>query len=217
MDVKATLQVANGDRAKALKMLEDPDALMANPDIKRIIAEGAGESALEVVEGQYPEGEAAADGAAAAATATAGGEAVADAGKVEGRGRQQQGSNTVEEKKEEVVEKEATDEDPREHLNIVFIGHGACAGGMLLCPLSYVFLFVMYDGAWRVLNFHFRGVFFSFLSSAICHLLQLRMSATIASCFGVCCTDHTIPYHTREATAAPLVRSCYIHTDRVGW
>ncbi|CAM9662077.1 unnamed protein product, partial [Ectocarpus fasciculatus] len=27
---KATLQVANGDRAKALKMLEDPDALMAN-------------------------------------------------------------------------------------------------------------------------------------------------------------------------------------------
>lgn len=138
MDVKATLQVANGDRAKALKMLEDPDALMANPDIKQIIAEGAGESALEVVEGKYPEGdEAAADGAAG------GGEGVVEADKVEEG--EEQSSNTGAKKVEEVVEKEATDEDPREHLNIVFIGHGACvscgcsaARRLLSCHAVYV-------------------------------------------------------------------------------
>lgn len=111
--LQATLQVAGGDRAKALKMLEDPDALMANPDIKKIIAEGAAteDAALEVVEGQYPE-------------ATA----VSRAGGGKGSGRKGGGGGTgaapAEKEKEEVVEKEATDEDPREHLNLVFIGHG---------------------------------------------------------------------------------------------
>ena len=31
-----TLQIANGDRAAALKMLEDPDALMANPVVMKV-------------------------------------------------------------------------------------------------------------------------------------------------------------------------------------
>lgn len=116
--------MAGGDRTKAVKMLEDPDALMANPEINRIIAAGAGESSLEVVEGQYPEEAAAAVGAAAV-------EGAAGAEKATGRRRT---SNNGAPEKEEVVEKEATDEDPREHLNLVFIGHGVwvclwvCAG-----------------------------------------------------------------------------------------
>lgn len=113
-DRQATLQVAGGDRSRALKMLEDPDALMANPEVKRIIAEGAGGTALEVVEGQYPEKEAAA--AAAGSTAAAAGAAAEKA----------TGARRKEKEKEEAAEaeKEATDEDPREHLNLVFIGHG---------------------------------------------------------------------------------------------
>lgn len=47
--------MANGDRAKALKMLEDPDTLLKNATVQKIIAEGAQASDLEVVEGQYPE------------------------------------------------------------------------------------------------------------------------------------------------------------------
>lgn len=47
--------MANGDRAQALKMLEDPDALFKNPSVQKIIAEGAQSSDLEVEDGQYPE------------------------------------------------------------------------------------------------------------------------------------------------------------------
>lgn len=54
--------MANGDRAKALKMLEDPDALMANETVQAIIAEGAKGSDLEVVEGKYAEPAAATGG-----------------------------------------------------------------------------------------------------------------------------------------------------------
>lgn len=54
--------MANGNRAKALKMLEDPDALMANETVQAIIAEGAEGSDLEVVEGKYAEPAAAVGG-----------------------------------------------------------------------------------------------------------------------------------------------------------
>lgn len=36
------------------------------------------------------------------------------------------GTVAAEEAAAEAAEKEATDEDPREHLNLVFIGHGQC-------------------------------------------------------------------------------------------
>ena len=39
-------------------------------------------------------------------------------------GGQKEGAAAAEEAAPAVVEKEATDEDPREHLNLVFIGHG---------------------------------------------------------------------------------------------
>eukprot|EP00752_Nemacystus_decipiens_P012253 g10861.t1 len=132
---KATLQVAGGDRTEAIKMLEDPDALLANPEINRIIAEGAGETSLEVVEGQYPEEAATAVGAAAAAGAGAPGAEKAT------EGRRKAGNNGAP-SKEEVVEKEATDEDPREHLNIVFIGHVDAGKSTLSGNILYLTDFV---------------------------------------------------------------------------
>lgn len=47
---QATLEVAKGNRETAVKMLEDPDALMANPEIQKIIAEGAQGSEIEVLD-----------------------------------------------------------------------------------------------------------------------------------------------------------------------
>eukprot|EP00903_Cladosiphon_okamuranus_P018854 g17342.t1 len=129
---KATLQVAGGDRAKAIKMLEDPDALMANPEINRIIAEGAGETSLEVVEGQYPE-----EAAAGAAKAEEGAP-----GADKSQGGRRTGSKNGAEAKEEVVEKEATDEDPREHLNLVFIGHVDAGKSTLSGNILYLTDFV---------------------------------------------------------------------------
>ena len=51
--------MAGGDRAKAWNMLGDPDALLANETIQRIIAEGAqsSDADLDIVDGQYPEGQ----------------------------------------------------------------------------------------------------------------------------------------------------------------
>lgn len=120
----ATLKLSNGDREKAMKLLEDPDALMQYPEIKAIMdgAEGTGEEDWE----------------AAAEKAT---EPVAEAGNT-----QQEISSPVKETTkpaassaptaaatEEVeadgeagstVDVSALQEgDPREHLNIVFIGH----------------------------------------------------------------------------------------------
>lgn len=116
--------MAGGDRSKALKMLEDPDALMANPEVAKIIAEGVGDTSLEVVEGQCSEGDAPAAAAAASGAAAAGGGGADGAAKAKGGRRTGSSSAGGAGEKEEVVEKEATDEDPREHLNIVFIGHG---------------------------------------------------------------------------------------------
>ena len=199
-------------------MLEDPDALMADPEIKRIIAEGAGATALEVVEGQYPEGggaAAAAGGAAAAAAAAAAagepGAAAAETTKAEG-GRQKGSSKGADKEKEEVVvEKEATDEDPREHLNIVFIGHGAfattgsCFSVFCVC---YVFAGGAYLGKY--------GSFFSLpawclptaaaccLPSA-CHDCSMR-STTMCQCRA--CRATMLAYYT-TAQAVPIrLTSC---------
>ncbi|CAM9200140.1 unnamed protein product [Laminaria digitata] len=135
---KATLQVANGDRAKALKMLEDPDALFKNASVQKIIAEGAQSSGLEVVEGQYPEVSKPAEAKPEKEGPGKGAEGAGKRG--EGGGGGKAGGGTAAE--EAVVEKEATDEDPREHLNLVFIGHVDAGKSTLSGNILYITDFV---------------------------------------------------------------------------
>jgi len=97
-------KIANGDREKALNLINDPDALTQYPEVEKLIAElgeqdeameedDAGDTIVEATEKmQISE-------PAAAAPAPA-----------------------KEEEAEEPME-EVTEGDPREHLNLVFIGH----------------------------------------------------------------------------------------------
>jgi peptide chain release factor subunit 3 len=118
-----------GDREKAIKMLEDPDSLMQYPEIKRIMESQASGDAddWEGSASQEAPAPVAAPAAAAAAKVSApaasesapspakkeGGAAVAADGE-EGDADEEAGAASA----EVLVEG-----DPREHLNLVFIGH----------------------------------------------------------------------------------------------
>lgn len=134
---KATLELSLGDRNKAMKLLEDPDALMAFPEIRAIMeAQDAAEATQEDWEIPTPASES----------------AIPDAGPVIPEPVPTSSRATPvpvpgeKEEEEEVTETAVIAEgDPREHLNLVFIGHVdagnpislplcACAV-VLLCPL----------------------------------------------------------------------------------
>ena len=131
---KATLKVANGDRAKAIELLEDPDALMQYPEVRAIMeasdgdeAENAGDedgkkSDLEDWEVNGDDDKKDVSGAITAESVAAPSEVGVN--------------NAVASKKAVVVAAESAEDgevddsnlvlqegDPREHLNIVFIGH----------------------------------------------------------------------------------------------
>jgi peptide chain release factor subunit 3 len=120
---KATLVIAGGDRKAALKLLEDPDALVQYPEIKKIMeAQVSGdnddwETTANVAEGQ--KGETVVEKVLHVEPTTKLAEAVAAPSAVaEYTGGDS--SNTAVVEGEDVEEAE---EDPREHLNLVFIGH----------------------------------------------------------------------------------------------
>lgn len=106
---KATLSLNNGDRKAALKMLEDPDTLMQHPEIKKIMDSGSlGEDDEDDWEKSAPAVEAVPEVVAkVAAPILEKKDPVVEAVVVE----------------EEIAVIEAVEGDPREHLNLVFIGH----------------------------------------------------------------------------------------------
>lgn len=115
---RATLQLTLGDREKAIKMLEDPDALMQFPEIKKIMEEQsaddwetANDSKIEPVSIAV---ESKVDANDAVPTST-------NAPTPTKKNIQ----STAEEDDEniEVADIVLQEGDPREHLNIVFIGH----------------------------------------------------------------------------------------------
>ena len=100
----ATLKVSNGDREAALRLLDDPDALMAYPEIVAIM-----ESSEPVGEEDWETNQ---DVAVKEATSEVSVE------KTTTYKKQAPGKKVVEEEEVEEI-----DVDPREHMNIVFIGH----------------------------------------------------------------------------------------------
>jgi hypothetical protein len=123
----ATLSVCEGDRERALKMLEDPDSLMQYPEIREIMERQEGEG-----EGEGDDWE------TTDATATEmGSMKIADEQvqvQVDTNTNTNTGSDSAapspKAKKPEAEEEEyeetavaLEDGDPREHLNLVFIGH----------------------------------------------------------------------------------------------
>ena len=113
---KVFLKIAGGDKAKAQSMLLEPDEFMELPEVIAAL-EGGGDDAWDADAPLAPAGGAAEEPAAAskpppapsaASSGGGGGAAVAD---------------DDEEAEGAVVEVEEVEADPREHLNLVFIGH----------------------------------------------------------------------------------------------
>jgi len=137
---KAVLKIAEGDREKAVKMLEDPDALMSFPDVKAIMdSGGAGDKteedweasgfsvgALEKVpeknapppETISPVGATHEPSTSKAASTPAATEDDIEPGMDDSSGAQEL--------------------DPREHLNIVFIGHVDAGKSTLSGSILYI-------------------------------------------------------------------------------
>eukprot|EP00640_Fibrocapsa_japonica_P000610 CAMPEP_0113942694 /NCGR_PEP_ID=MMETSP1339-20121228/8340_1 /TAXON_ID=94617 /ORGANISM="Fibrocapsa japonica" /LENGTH=642 /DNA_ID=CAMNT_0000947239 /DNA_START=65 /DNA_END=1993 /DNA_ORIENTATION=+ /assembly_acc=CAM_ASM_000762 len=126
---KATLSLASGDRAKAMKMLEDPDSLMKNPTIIAALGMEGGEGAGGEAAASW-EDEAEEEASSAPPSAPAQAQAQAP--------QEEEEEQVVEDKKPPPAPPAAqntesasppppagsvVDADEREHLNIVFIGH----------------------------------------------------------------------------------------------
>jgi len=93
----AVLKIAGGDKVKAMKMVGDPDSLMQYPEVVKILEETAGDGSEEDL------------------TAGVSSMDIDDS---------KPSATPVAMEEEEVAIEEVTDEgDPREHLNLVFIGH----------------------------------------------------------------------------------------------
>jgi len=118
---QAVLKICEGDRSRAMKMLEDPDQLSKYPEIESLI-EASGENDEKEMDWEKEGG---GDGAAAAAEGSddLSGQ-VKDKLKIDERDTEADVEEEEDEDDEEPLpKKEIKTGDPREHLNLVFIGH----------------------------------------------------------------------------------------------
>ena len=119
---KAVLKIVNGDRAAAFKMLENPDELDRYPDIRAILESGEG---AEAVDDWERKGSSGAEGGSAGEEKTSSGKAGLAAADIAG-----------DELAEDTAVLEET--DPREHLNLVFIGHVDAGKSTLSGSILYI-------------------------------------------------------------------------------
>ncbi|KAL9187639.1 hypothetical protein ACHAXT_006017 [Thalassiosira profunda] len=113
---QCVLKICEGDRGRALKLINDPDSLTKYPEVEALIAAGDGDAAMEEEDWEKAD-----EGAAAAA----------DAGELAGKVEEMKidaapaaaKPPAAAPAKEPSVEVAAVEGDPREHLNLVFIGH----------------------------------------------------------------------------------------------
>lgn len=94
---QAVLKISEGDREKALKLINNPDELAAFPEIQKILEETGGDADNEEEEGDLAD-------------------AMEEKAKIED-------AEDDEEEESEAPSKPVKEGDPREHLNLVFIGH----------------------------------------------------------------------------------------------
>ncbi len=125
---KATLKIAKGDRKEALKMLEDPDALMAFPEVAAALAEAEKDDAQD--SSTIPESAAAKIGGGITSKTIVDDDVFADDADIElstadsGGSPDAKSSSKAEAALEAFVDLGDVKElDSREHLNVVFIGH----------------------------------------------------------------------------------------------
>lgn len=121
---QAVIKITNGDRKAALKMLDDPDELDKYPEIQAALAaSGEGDADWEEAAAAASTAMAAVAISAAPSTPTAG-----DAKK----------AAPDDDEDGEVDVGEVEEEDPRQHLNLVFIGHVDAGKSTLSGSILYI-------------------------------------------------------------------------------
>lgn len=119
---KATLQLTLGDREKAIKLLEDPDALMQYPDIKRIMEQSSADDDWETNCDSSATANVTVDTKASPVEVEQKSNTKVSSIEGDASPKKSSAEATVDDGYEE--ENSVVQEgDPREHLNLVFIGH----------------------------------------------------------------------------------------------
>lgn len=127
----ATLKVTNGDRAQALKLLEDPDALVQYPEIRKIM------DSME--NGEEENWESLAEPSVAAKEEVVVPPPVSQAPVSSAPKKVEEAPVEATEEVVEVIEDATLAEgDPREHLNLVFIGHVDAGKSTLSGSILYI-------------------------------------------------------------------------------
>eukprot|EP00585_Thalassiosira_rotula_P012557 CAMPEP_0196133180 /NCGR_PEP_ID=MMETSP0910-20130528/2509_1 /TAXON_ID=49265 /ORGANISM="Thalassiosira rotula, Strain GSO102" /LENGTH=600 /DNA_ID=CAMNT_0041392875 /DNA_START=47 /DNA_END=1849 /DNA_ORIENTATION=+ len=106
-------KICNGDRDRAVKLIDNPESLLKYPEVEALIASGEGAAAME--EDDWETG---GDGNGAA-------DAMAEMKIDDDTEAAAEATTTISKPKpaSKTMEVEAVEGDPREHLNLVFIGH----------------------------------------------------------------------------------------------
>lgn len=127
----ATLKVTEGDREKALKLLEDPDALVQYPEIRKIMesAENGEEENWEALAEKSSDVEAKKEEVAPIVPCPS---VSSPSPKAE------ETADVTEEIAEAEIDATLTEGDPREHLNLVFIGHVDAGKSTLSGSILYI-------------------------------------------------------------------------------
>jgi peptide chain release factor subunit 3 len=140
-----TLRLAGGDRAAAIKMLEDPDALMAHPEVIKVIEGGEVPEGNEGRDWEDGAGEESWEAAAAEPSVLPPPPAMEEEEEEEEVGAQPPKPAAAAAKEaavEEEEDEEVAEADPREHLSLVFIGHVDAGKSTLAGNLLYLTDFV---------------------------------------------------------------------------
>ena len=129
---KAVLAIAEGDKERATKMLEDPDSLMKYPECRAIIEGGSGEDDWE--KGDTITSAAEAPAAAAVVVVAAAAAPTKSPTKAAAPAPAPKADD------DDVIEDTGIVEesDPREHLNLVFIGHVDAGKSTLSGSILYI-------------------------------------------------------------------------------
>lgn len=135
---KAVLKIAEGDREKALKMINDPDSLTQYPEVEAVLAGDS--SPMETDDGGDDDGGGLAkdvdEKMTIAETPSASSTPAASAKE---REEDYDDYDDEDDEEEEVVDPASLKEgDPREHLNLVFIGHVDAGKSTLSGSILYI-------------------------------------------------------------------------------
>lgn len=125
---QTVLKICGGDREKALKMINDPDSLAKYPEVEAVLAGGGGDDddAMDTMDENKEKSQ---DKQLAKDV---------EKMKIDETPKQEEEEEEEEEEEQEIDPASLKEGDPREHLNLVFIGHVDAGKSTLSGSILYI-------------------------------------------------------------------------------